>query len=165
MADVVRVKNVGDKPFKGMWDGQEYRFAPGEENIVPFDGACLWLGNPTSVGPARVLENARLRAKWGAVGDADKTAEQRWEENHPRLKVTTMTGEDVLMVIDDPDGEHVAPSVRTENEQKLLEGQVSELKRELQAVQGQLASVQRGETQDDDTPEDSPKKVPTGRGS
>jgi hypothetical protein len=80
---------------------------PGEERILSFDVATAFFGHPgeRNVGNRkdRTSTYDRIRFKWGyQVGQLD--ASERWEQTRPPFRVTTMDGDWIPMVLDDPDG-------------------------------------------------------------
>lgn len=167
--EVVRVHNEADKEFRGSYDGQRYVIPAGGAVIVPTEACWHWCGRQWLIDEPplkleRTREMERLRLYYGAhFNDPDKTVEEKWEQNKPKLSVTTMDGERFVTMLDDPLGKEVSPASQTVAERNLLSEQVDKLRRELAAMQGRLNSVERGEDQpDEEVPEDSATSIPTG---
>lgn len=100
---VVRLVNKGDTDFEGQYDRNRYPVAAGSEGIVPWDAACLWLGDPrlrdAGTDRARLEEYRRLTAKLGVYDEDD-----RFEDARPKLEVYRLNGTRVTMLAEDPFG-------------------------------------------------------------
>jgi len=135
MDEAVRVRNVGDEVFEASHLGKTVRIAPGEEQgWVRSEAAILWFGDPAAIDHVvgndnnddRTKECQRLDARYGVFpirrDEAATTPERTRAEAWPKVQVLTMTGEEIRMVINDPDGAHVTPaaSETVENRRDLM---------------------------------------------
>lgn len=159
---IVRIKNLDPrKPFVDDYASQRYVIKPGEEAIVPYFAMVYWLGDPRAIDVGdrnsqphlqhRTMEIDRLQTKYGTYGDAWYPNE--WEineenshlypssrhQNLPKLEVTSMTGERLYTIIDDPEGTHLMPATSTVVEQQNLAAAVSSMQAQIQALTAQLA--------------------------
>ncbi len=102
----VKVTNVGDEDFTDSYANHKYTIKAGSDTFVPFDAACLWLGDPRTqdLGPRdkhRSDEFHRIAFRMGAL-EADR---EDFERVRPKLKVFSQDGQtEYRMVADDPDG-------------------------------------------------------------
>jgi hypothetical protein len=95
--------------------------APGEKQIVPFEVATSTFGHPAEKNdpknPNRSSEYRRLRGYFGFYEGFDTNTEEQllanpnrdpmassWEVKKPPFKVTTLAGDHIPMILDDPDG-------------------------------------------------------------
>lgn len=105
-ATAVRVRNDGDTDYTDGYNGNTYTIPAGGDAFVPFDAACLWLGDPRlqNLGPRdkhRANEYTRIATRMGAA-EADR---ESFNEVRPALAVfNANTGIQMKMVADDPDG-------------------------------------------------------------
>lgn len=103
MNESVRLVNKGDTPFIGKYNNQEYPVPVKGECVVPWDAACLWLGDPRAadVGQnrARIGEYERLCVKFGVYEKADE-----FDSMRPQLEVFRFNGQRVAMLAEDPFG-------------------------------------------------------------
>lgn len=170
-SDVVIITNESDRVFSDRFDGREFTIQPGREAIIPFAALCLWLGHPyaNNYDPrnrVRVMEHQRLRTRYGAFDDIIRglTADQLWELNRPRLAARTYEGEAVITVVDDPDGNFLAPpdesGTSDQSQLALIMATIQRQERELNALKAQAAASQRrdsalydAEPTSDDAPE------------
>jgi len=159
---IVRIKNLDDrKPFVDDYANQRYVIDPGGETIVPYFAMVYWLGDPRAVDVGdrnsqphlqhRTMELDRLQTKYGTYGDS--WYPQEWEINEenadlypasrhrnlPKLEVTSMTGERLYTVIDDPEGNHLNPATQTVNENRNMAEAVVQMQKQIQALTTQLA--------------------------
>jgi hypothetical protein len=133
VGDILRVENVGTKIFRGMWDQIDYVIPPFGEDFLPFEAVKLFFGDPRStdkvrsvhdvrgiVGflPDRASEVRRLRLLYDhGFGDytGKEGAEVVWDADKiPHMNVTTLKGERIWTVLDDPVGTTVLPAVTTQ---------------------------------------------------
>lgn len=159
---IVRVKNLdARRPFVDDYASQRYVIEPGGETIVPYFAMVYWLGDPRAVDVGdrnsqphlqhRTMELDRLQTKYGTYGDS--WYPQEWEINEenadlypasrhrnlPKLEVTSMTGERLYTVIDDPEGNHLNPATQTVNENRNMAEAVVQMQKQIQALTTQLA--------------------------
>lgn len=158
---MVRVKNVGDKPFRDSFANQPFEVLPNKETFVPFDAAALWFGHPElyDVSPrqrARTQMYARLRQRYGAFDDTNRddkvtSADEKWEQNRPRIEVYSLDGERIYMVIDDPDGTRETTVTPDASESQSILLRLHRLEREGQMLREALASKEKDEGGTDST--------------
>lgn len=159
---IVRVKNLDPvRPFVDDYASQRYVIEPNGETIVPYFAMVYWLGDPRAVDVGdrnsqphlqhRTMELDRLQTKYGTYGDS--WYPQEWEINEensglypssrhrnlPKLEVTSMTGERLFTVIDDPEGNHLNPATQTVNENRNMAEAVVQMQQQIQALTTQLA--------------------------
>jgi hypothetical protein len=101
---IVRVVNVGDRPFRDRYNRQWVDIPVGGEQFVPFEAVCLWFGNPDVMdkGPRqrdRTDTYQRLRARLGVYEN-----EALWESRKPKVECYTINGDRIITVMDDPYG-------------------------------------------------------------
>lgn len=146
--NLVRIVNTDTRTFTSLYAGDRYTVAPGGEEIVPFEAACLWFGNPklkdiNAKERHRTVEFKRLRVKYGAYDN-----EELFEAIRPKVEVYTLEGERVSTVAEDPYGlsvevkfehDHIDPHDLA-SEVLALRGQLSAL---VGALDGQLNTDQK----------------------
>lgn len=132
VGDILKVENVGTRIFRGMWDQVDYVIAPFGEDFMPFEAVKLFFGDPRSTDKVRSIHDVR-----GIVGFLpDRPAEVRrlrllydhgfgdytgkegpdvvWDPDKiPQVRVTTLKGDRVFTVLDDPVGSTVLPATTT----------------------------------------------------
>lgn len=134
LGDWVKVVNVGEKPFTAQWDSRKYTAPVGGEVFMPFEAAKLWLGDPRAAEsisshrditgmvswiPDRATEVRRLRALYD-----NQFGDERTITGHPVVEVYTQAGDRIYTVLDDPNGERVAPAVSSVMDHAALLDQV-----------------------------------------
>lgn len=141
------------------FDGKEYTVQRGKKVWVPFWAAVNSFGDPRS-GPAvtvirepgsgatlgwipdRRSEVARLRILYGLHADNAQTFD---DISIPRVKVTDVNDEPVLMVVHDPTGDTVTQASETVDDRRALldmlerqQEQINQLRRDL-GVEDEIA--------------------------
>lgn len=102
----LRITNSGTETFSDRYDGQRFTVEPGSDLFVPWEAACLWFGDPTTVdlGPGakhRTGERNRLMLRMGL---GDSTGEEL-EERRPKIDCfNPENGTPVPMLMHDPEG-------------------------------------------------------------
>lgn len=133
---IVRVRNVGDKPFNGKFSNQLYTILPDSEAFVPWDAMALWMGNPDvrDVGRNRDRTDLyrRLRVRYGVYEHEDRLV------NLPKLEAYDIDGRRITTVLDDPEGKTVTAASASTADQENLRSQVNALSSQLQAVLAML---------------------------
>lgn len=164
---IVRVSNVGDRTFRGKWSQRVWVIEAGTAAVVPVEAAKHWLGDWDAVGDMRKREVARLRLLYGAhFSDTDGTERERWERNRPMLECYLLSGDRITTVVDDPEGTSVTPTVRTEDQQRLLEEQIQRLQAQLAAMQSVYDAQRAGRpVLPAEVTEDRPRKVKVSPGA
>lgn len=147
--DVVRIRNLMDKEWTGMYNSQTYRMSPGGECIAPYIAVCNWFGHPEAVdiGPReryRTDEYARLRVFYGVYDDEDK-----WDELTPKVEVYDLDGNRIITVIDDPSGSALTPAQSTVAERDLLVRQMTQMQKQMAMMQAQLDTQNRAVAAED----------------
>lgn len=103
MNESVRLVNKGDADWTGQFNGQKYPVPRNGECVVPWDAACLWLGDPRAAdvgqNKARIGEYERLCVKFGVYEKADE-----FDASRPQLEVFRFNGQRVKMLAEDPFG-------------------------------------------------------------
>ncbi len=147
----VLIRNEGDRPFKNWLSGSPYTLAPGGQDIVGWDVACGWLGDPTLVDVGqhrqRHQEWMRLRVMYGVYEH-----ENRIPELMPNLSVwsNAHAPEDervrVAMIIDDPEGSNrprwtrAAEPRSVDDRLAMLENELASLRAFKEATKGVVGS-------------------------
>lgn len=145
----IRVRNTHHFDFVDKFANHTYVIKAGEDTIIPFDAMILWLGNPKAVdvdGKRRYRrdEFRRLRVRYGAYDDADL-----WEQNKPQLSCTTIDGQPITTIVDDPDGKHLTPAVQSQNEREALIQRLDYMQRAMTEMQQELNRVQQRSPSDE----------------
>ena len=116
--DVVYISNPskrGDANHRDLvlnYQGEEIVIPPGEKKLVLLEVATAFFGHPGERDSSRSKDRSgtydRLRFKWGyQLGQVG--ADEQWEVSYPPFRVTTMEGEYLPMVLDDPLGKFPQP--------------------------------------------------------
>jgi hypothetical protein len=149
--DVVVAINNESLPFTITYNKRDYPLRPGQTTFVPFEAACLALGDPRAQEnirsykgidglvafiPDRATEVRRLRAKYGAVYGPETTLEGYFDNGKnqvgdpihiPDITITTPDGEKMWMVVEDPAGAHSEDATISVSDN---EGMLAQLKRQ-----------------------------------
>lgn len=181
MPDVVVVKNLSDKPFRGKYNSRPFVIPANGDALLETEAAVIWFGNwqARNVGnlPAnqfRAQEYERLRGLYGShyddrpqdegwVIDKALKADEKWEQNRPRVEIYEQDDHGntkrVVGVLEDPEGTELpleeTPSVD-------LAGVVAEQQRQIDQMQAALDSLK---SQTSGAPVDSPNRVKRNRGA
>lgn len=142
---VVRVRNNGKKPYKDQYANLKYTIAPGQEVLVPWGAAILWLGDPRTVNDElhgyfqRDEELLRVLIRMGSHGlDGRNLSEaERAVRDRPPLAVFDVNNEPIEMLLDDPEGENVTPATFVKGEKDDLFAELDKVK----AYQAQLLQL------------------------
>lgn len=123
---VVRVRNTGQKPYVGQYANIKYTIPVGGENVVPWEAATLWLGDPRRVNDERRgyferdEELTRVLIRMGSHGldDRNLSDAERALVDRPLLEVYDIDNTRIPMLLDDPEGDNVvnATFVRAEKD-------------------------------------------------
>lgn len=134
--DSVRVVNVGDKPFRGVFQKRATTIQPGGVAFVPWPAACTWFGNPTlrntETSKQREAEFKHLLAKYGVYHHIELASELL-----PRCEVYDLNNERIFMVLDDPDGKRALdppPTDASSTESQVLQRRLYELENQQKAM-------------------------------
>lgn len=176
MADVVMVRNVADKPFDVRYNSRSTIINPDETGIVDSEAAKLWFGDweARNIGREerhqfRTRELERLKGIYGAHFDDDFRAEhpsipeplladQKWERNRPRVELYNQSGERIISVLDDPEGNTLPLE---DASQDVLARTVSQMQSQLDELKDQLSKAQEAQATLDiptDSPDTSPQR-------
>lgn len=106
----VKVLNYGDEAFSDRYANVRYDVPAGGDSFVPWDAACLWLGDPRQKNLSasqrnRVAEVKRMMSRNGVLDNSFETLSER----RPTLRVFTTEGVEIPMIVDAPDGPAVDP--------------------------------------------------------
>lgn len=163
----VRIRNVGSSKLRLDYANQRWEIEPGQDAIAPYLGACYWFGDPRSVNVGdnrstqyRARELDRLSVLYGIYSDAfvadddnTFTIEQKVDDyrkleprpyvnrrhpNLPQVEVYDLTtGERILTVIDDPEGNDNGAHANPESAS--LQAQLQAMQDQMNALTAQLA--------------------------
>jgi len=167
----VRVTNLGPKKLKLEYANNTWHIEPGEAAIAPYLAACYWFGDPRSVDVGTRMETAyrtkeidRLSVLYGVYSEpfwVDEDGVMRDEERidqyrthpampyvnrrHPYLPQVEVhdltTNEQILTVIDDPEGNLNAPKSNADLESLALQDQMRAMQTQVNALAAQLAQT------------------------
>lgn len=137
----VRIVNPDDgREFSGpvaRYAGARYNIPPGTEVFAPYEAAVLWLGDPTlideGVRKPRRDEYNRLCVKYGVYENS-----HLMDTQGPTLKVYSLDGQAIPMLIDDPDGDSVTPDVQTKRENEDLRAAIERQANQLRLLEKRL---------------------------
>lgn len=116
MLDIVKVKNVGDKPVTLRHDRYgDMTLDPGKSRIIPLAIALVNFGNPGAIdidakNKLREAERRHVWGWWGYFPGLMTPAE--WEALRPTIEVYDVEDNRVYMVHDDPYGEHASSEIQ-----------------------------------------------------
>lgn len=106
---IVNLVNVGDTPvtFNG---NERFTIPVGKSQLVPWEVAAAWLGNPACTPDERGPVYQQTRLLWGFSAGLD--TDDEWEaDKRPKVEVYDTTEVDetgnprrILMLLEDPDG-------------------------------------------------------------
>lgn len=144
---MVRIHNVGPKPFRQKYDGAKYELMPGNDTFIPWDAMCLWFGHPEAIDiPGdkrrryRSDEVARLRVKYGVYEHHNK-----WDQATPNIEVFTIAGDRIVTVLDDPEGKQITPESQTVAERDMMARQMAAMQAQMNALMERVAQFDREE--------------------
>jgi len=147
--NAVRVTNNSPHDFTDMYDGQVFTIPASGEAAVPFEAACLWLGDPRKTDESatdptkreRTDEYHRVQVRCGffdgkVFDDPDQPEGRRctWDEARPALAVHTFDGTRVTMVAEGLDAQPQDPSGGVQDEP--VESRMRRLEEELVRLRG-----------------------------
>jgi hypothetical protein len=152
-SDMCRVTNHDTKILKLKYDGQTYLIDPDQTVALPAACAFLWFGDPRTTGsvpsfirgengridnmlPARTQEVTRLRFKWGADLGGDEQGLDGVEL--PKVTVTDIDGNEIVMVIHDPEGNHATPIVGTTDDNSQLVEMIQRQQKQIDLLMSKL---------------------------
>jgi hypothetical protein len=155
LEEACRVKNIGDEPFIDYFLGKETIIAPGQEaGWVRREAAILWFGDPSAIDHVEGMDNHddrtkecnRLDARYGIFpirrDEAQTTPPRTRQDAWPKVKVMTMDGEEVRMVIHDPEGVDVTPATPdTVEERRDMIATIDDLKKRVERYEEKLATA------------------------
>jgi len=143
MPDFVKLVNENDVPFDFHQNNAKRVINPGEDVIVPWPIAVTLFGHPNipNIPPAnersKMYEKIRARHNYS---EGLKEPGRDWDAVRPRVSVWDLeTNEQVIMLIDDPSGEHagaVAPQkpIGKEQDMEALQRQVAALTAQMERM-------------------------------
>ena len=148
---IVRVQNNGPAPLKLGWDGTTWVVKPAQSTFVPLEAAVLAFGDPylrdEASNPSRSEEYRRIRIRYGVYSDLHKIDDYVDEKgksvagHFPKVQVFTAEGEELPMLIHDPEGENLTPAGETglDASQDLIMSRLDAIERENTALRDELA--------------------------
>jgi hypothetical protein len=158
--DIVRAHNSGDVALTVKWNSRKYVLSPGKDVFIPGACAFLWFGDPRagakfqslldeegnrSFVVDRATEVRRLRIKYGA-GIAGDEASFDGIAAVPNVQVYTAEGEQIVTVLDDPEGKSVMPASLTAQDDASLRELVASQQRQIELMKEHLG-LNDGEAQ------------------
>jgi hypothetical protein len=168
MPEFVKIINEDNKPFDFHQNNVKRIVEPGGDVIVPWSMACTLFGNPNipDIPPAnertRMYQKLRSMYNFGTGLHDDA----RWEERRPKVRVFDLEGDtEVIMLIDDPKGEHMGvfnpnKSVNKETDIDALQRQIAVLTQQVTRLvntnQATPAAAASGTTNSPTAVEDGP---------
>ncbi len=178
LEEACRVRNVGDEPFVGYYLGKQTRIEAGAEaGWVRAEAAILWFGDPSAIDHVegmdehndRTKECDRLDLRYGIFpvrrDEAQTTPALTREDAWPKVKVMTMDGEEVHMVIHDPQGVDVTPAPsETIEERRDMLGTIEELKKRVERYEEKLAASAQAPSEGETATDEPSPTVSRSRG-
>lgn len=143
---MVMVLNRGADPVVFRWGKARYAVNPGQQIPVPYYAMTRECGDPRTVNVPgdrrrayRTQEFLRLCTKYGVYD-----AHHLFDEKTPKIEVTTLTGERIYTVLDDPNGDRDNVELQNEIERTTLEDAVRVMGAQMKAMEAELAAVRAG---------------------
>jgi hypothetical protein len=139
-AEFVRVTNIDIKPFDFHQNNQKRIVPPGGDVIIPWHLAAALFGPPGLPNKAPTFDRQKQYEKVrGLYGFSNGLSpEEYWDDQKPKITVTDLeTSEEIVMLIDDPEGIHSgnAPAMIAEQpDVQALMRQIASLQTQMQAV-------------------------------
>lgn len=169
MYDFVYIENTGQTPLTiHMRGNRKLVIQPGGKEIVDFATAAANFGHPKErdypKNRARTEAYKLLRQFWGFHSGFDTETEAErpaghlyssWEAKRPDFRVTTIDGQWIPMILDDPDGILPLPTeggaldhetAVSSGIPRVMEQTMAMMQKQIEALQAQLAA-QAGPTQ------------------
>ena len=147
--DLVYVKNLDPTSLKLAHDAQgDVVIAPGERKILPVDYINVYFGNPAARDDgkhkARTETYKRIQVMWGFY--AGMEPDEAWEERRPKFEVTTLEGERVWTVMEDPAGVKQSAELSDEvpDDPRFVNAKLAELSAQVERLTALLANQQAG---------------------
>lgn len=153
MDELIRVKNLSKEPFRDTYLGERTTILPGHEAPwIRREAAILWFGNPEKIDhyennelhEDRTKECDRLDNRYGIfpvrLDELGKVQARTREDSWPKVKVSSMDGAEIRMVIHDPSGETVEHVSETRAQRRVLLDTIEELKERVERFEAQAAS-------------------------
>lgn len=164
--DPTKVINREPHALEWVYAGRRYVLEPGAEEMVPWEVAVMYLGNP-EIGekvsskrdengeviwlPGRMDEIRRLRTLYdnhvcvpgmcnhypNLTGMADDTRVQ----NAPQVEVYDYKGNRIKMIVDDPTGADYTPASQTVTEVSALRAMVAQMERDQALLKRQVEEL------------------------
>lgn len=141
MPDFVRVTNHDSKPFQYHMDNSKKRIPPGRDMMMPWDLACSLFGNPFLTDQPKKPDrtDALRRARGNFNYELGMETMDHFMERLPNLTVFDMeTGQQIHMLLWDPDGEHRDDFVSPDHE---ATDTITMLTNQLNLMQQQMAQL------------------------
>jgi hypothetical protein len=168
--DFVQVINTEDDLVEWKWNGKPYRLQPGKPTMVPFELMTNMCGDPRAnekfqkipidgedgewmfIAP-RGYEIARLRVRHGGAGDIVNRLDDI--PNIPKVQVRDLEGNEILTVIDDPEGKHTLQAISTVSQQEQTLQLIQDQGRELKRLREELTALSNQDLVNDSTRDDA----------
>lgn len=138
------VHNKSDVQVTLGWNNHFVTIPPGQSRTATFDAVANFFGDPRAVDdmhsevndagvrswiPDRKSEVRRLQCKWGNNFGMDES-----KIFAPEVEVTTLEGERIWTVVEDPEGVHVNPKLIAIENQQDLETQINRMQKQLDTL-------------------------------
>lgn len=165
MADLVRVKNLGDRPLRVAYNSKPIVIPAGQEIPMEKEAACVHFGNwelrnfPELSDPelrdARTLEYKRIRTLYG-FHELVEDSEGTFQSSVPKVEIYEMDGSKVVTVLEDPKGDTLSVSGSSVTDKDAI---LQAMRDQMAAMQSQMEELENRppEVPDVDVPVDSPE--------
>lgn len=154
LRDHVRVHNDGDVDLLVQFNSQPFLIPAGGAGLLPREAACKDFGNWDTRGEDRDREYRRLRGIYGTL-EGQPGDEERWKANRPKVRIFETTGEQVVTVIEDPQGKDLPVVGQALDETQSL---IAEMRAEIDELKA--ARYPQVEAATGSIPEDTPANAP-----
>lgn len=153
--DLVVAENTSNDPIELQFHSKRYILPPSRPQVIPIGAARLWLGHWEIADPvARLEELKRLQTKHGVESLGTQTIPVM------PISLTTMDGDPITTVLDDPAGATAPVVVSGDDEVARIRQQLEEQATLIQRLQERLG---KGSADLSELPTGSARK-PNGRG-
>lgn len=146
LGDFVRVVNKDSISIRLTWAGRRYEADPGQEVMAPFEAVMKDLGDPRATEAVRSVSSDNGTVQF----ISDRLTEKRRLEllyhvvPPPKVEVFTMSGDRIWTVAEDPDGEHVTPTVITVSQSSSDKQRIQRLESQVNYLLDELRKTTAG---------------------
>lgn len=168
MADLVRIRNLGESNLKVTFDSKSTIIPANSEGFVDREAACahfgVWWAVPGGRPIDRKEEVRRVRGLYGCLPDGPANEHALdWETVRPKIEIFEMDGTKASTVIDDPEGQDL-PLIERSDDAHLREV-MAKMQEQMEQMQQQLdnrdqiiAAGTASELPAEDSPEFAPRR-------